>query len=224
MSQEKIAQEKIKRKALPQKLRALVWNEYIGKAYGMGKCWCCKNKSIEQMDFQCGHVESVKVGGTDDISNLRPICAPCNLSMGTMNMIEFMKKIGTCEKELTKNSDATNQKFVCEFCEIGFANSSNLSRHKKLHCLVMHTHKSKEEKTIQNYKTQIKKLKVSIKDLEKQLEYSSLEIKTLSHQLEFSSLEIKTLSYQLDKKNAQRIKKVNPPPKPVNYPPKLAIK
>jgi hypothetical protein len=32
------------------------------------------------------------MGGQTNVKNLRPICAQCNLSMGSMNMNEFKKK------------------------------------------------------------------------------------------------------------------------------------
>jgi hypothetical protein len=37
-----------------------------------------------------GHLKARKNGGTDDISNLRPICQSCNSSLRDMNVDEFM--------------------------------------------------------------------------------------------------------------------------------------
>ena len=44
------------------------------------------------MSFHCGHVIPECKGGKTNLSNLKPICQTCNLSMGTKNMDEFMKK------------------------------------------------------------------------------------------------------------------------------------
>jgi len=55
---------------------------------------CCKRVTIDNTNFHCGHVISEKDGGTLETGNLRPICSACNHSMGTENMIEFVKKYG----------------------------------------------------------------------------------------------------------------------------------
>lgn len=43
------------------------------------------------MSFHCGHIIPECKGGETILSNLKPICQKCNLSMGTNNMEEFMK-------------------------------------------------------------------------------------------------------------------------------------
>jgi len=86
---EKEVKEK-KRKNLPASLRYLVWNTYITREIGVSKCVCCKTNEISQQLFECGHIISRSNGGSDFVENLRPICALCNKSMGTMNMIEFL--------------------------------------------------------------------------------------------------------------------------------------
>jgi len=83
-----------RRRALPASVRDSVWNHYIGEDINKHRCLCCKKVLISNRQFQVGHVVSVKDGGTDEISNLRPICAPCNHSMGSKNMIEFIKSYG----------------------------------------------------------------------------------------------------------------------------------
>ena len=83
-----------KRRPLPTSVRDCVWNHYIGEDINKHRCLCCKKVVINNRQFQVGHVISVKDGGTDEINNLRPICAPCNHSMGTKNMIEFVKTYG----------------------------------------------------------------------------------------------------------------------------------
>jgi hypothetical protein len=92
LSKNKIGKTISTRKALPKKVREMVWTTYIGKEEGTSKCACCKKTDIDQMNFHCGHVISANDGGSDKIDNLRPICASCNLSMGTQNMDDFIKK------------------------------------------------------------------------------------------------------------------------------------
>ena len=50
--------------------------------------------TIDKARFDCGHVISENEGGGQEIINLRPICSGCNNGMGTMNMIEYVKKHG----------------------------------------------------------------------------------------------------------------------------------
>jgi len=198
MSNETLSTEKIlneKRKALPQKLRALVWNTYIGNKHGTGKCWCCKDKIIEQMDFHCGHVNSVKDGGTNEIINLRPVCAPCNLSMGATNMIDFMKTLGTDKKK----SNGVPKKIVCEFCEMTFSHASGLSRHKKSRCPKKQEIQKKEQEQ-QEREQEIKR----IARIEEQLKQATNQLKELKAQSKKQIKELKAqnqnLLMQLEKK------------------------
>ena len=86
--------EKKKKKSIPKNIKKLVWTKYIGQEIIRHKCLCCKTVTIENTFFECGHVVSERDGGTLEISNLRPICGECNRSMGTMNMIEYVKTYG----------------------------------------------------------------------------------------------------------------------------------
>lgn len=79
-----------KRKTIPKVLKDLVWDKNIGKDKGVGECYVCKQQ-IESKKFHCGHIISEKDGGETQLNNLKPICATCNLSMGTQNMEEFKK-------------------------------------------------------------------------------------------------------------------------------------
>jgi len=83
-----------RRRQLPASVRDSVWNNYIGKDRNKHRCLCCKKGIITNRYFHVGHVISVKNGGTDEINNLRPICPLCNHSMGTTNMVEFVKTYG----------------------------------------------------------------------------------------------------------------------------------
>ena len=46
------------KKAIPKKIKQLVWNKYIGERNGLGSCPCCSTTEISQMSFQCGHIIS----------------------------------------------------------------------------------------------------------------------------------------------------------------------
>lgn len=82
----------VKRKKIPKAIRTLVWNKYIGADITAAKCLCCREEKISHTNWHCGHVHSEAKGGDTTINNLRPICAPCNSSMGTKSMNEFMEE------------------------------------------------------------------------------------------------------------------------------------
>jgi 5-methylcytosine-specific restriction endonuclease McrA len=65
----------------------VVWSKCIGKVWE-GKCMVC-DIMINCTDFHVGHVVAHARGGTDHVDNLRPICAQCNMSMGTQNLNEY---------------------------------------------------------------------------------------------------------------------------------------
>jgi len=88
------SEQKKKKQAIPKNVKTIVWNNYIGPHINSHRCLCCKKVLIDNTNFEVGHVISEKDGGTHEINNLRPICGACNHSMGTMNMIEFVKKYG----------------------------------------------------------------------------------------------------------------------------------
>lgn len=73
------------------RMRATVWDTYVGHDIPKHKCFCCKRATMRITDFHMGHVISTKAGGETEISNLRPICAPCNLSMGARAMQEYVE-------------------------------------------------------------------------------------------------------------------------------------
>jgi hypothetical protein len=83
---------KYKKKTIPSSLKRIVWDEYLGASTGTAKCMCCKRYDIRQIEFHCGHIIPERLGGGTNLKNLRPICAKCNLSMGSTNMNEFMEK------------------------------------------------------------------------------------------------------------------------------------
>ena len=82
--------EKKRRKTIPKKIKNDIWYRNFGESYN-GFCWVCNDK-INVFNFDCGHIQSVKNGGSDNIDNLNPLCSKCNSSMGTQNMIEYKKQ------------------------------------------------------------------------------------------------------------------------------------
>ncbi|PNH01591.1 hypothetical protein TSOC_012513 [Tetrabaena socialis] len=82
----------VKRK-LNKATRCAVWNRHFGERAGTGSCYCCRHE-ITQQTYECGHILAACNGGSDELSNLRPICAPCNRSMGKAHMDEFCKTMG----------------------------------------------------------------------------------------------------------------------------------
>jgi len=99
ISKKIIKKEKKKEsKTISKALKSRVWNKYIGKEKGTNKCFCCDDKDICQMDFECGHVIAKANGGGNTTENLRPICGLCNKSMGTTHMFKFMNENGFKKK------------------------------------------------------------------------------------------------------------------------------
>jgi len=85
--------EDYKRRKIPTALKEQVWLQNIGQVY---ECECtiswCKNY-ITVFDYHVGHDIPLSKGGTYDISNLRPICSRCNLSMGDRYTIKTWERI-----------------------------------------------------------------------------------------------------------------------------------
>ncbi|MCW4002723.1 MAG: HNH endonuclease [Candidatus Bathyarchaeota archaeon] len=79
------------RKGIPKAVKEQVWKKYIGVKNAEGKCYVCK-KPIHVMDFDVGHNRAVFKGGTDRLTNLRPVCRSCNSSMGTMSIEAYKRK------------------------------------------------------------------------------------------------------------------------------------
>ena len=86
--------ESKKKEPIPAAIKTLVWNKYIGEKVAESKCMCCRVTTISMRHHHTGHILSEKYGGGTTVDNLRPICANCNLSMGTSNMADFISKFG----------------------------------------------------------------------------------------------------------------------------------
>jgi hypothetical protein len=98
---------------IPKALREQIWLKYVGKKYESKCCttWCINNISV--FDFQCGHNIPESRGGPTTIDNLVPICARCNLSMGSQYTFDEWcskfspqqnKKIGFLDKLFCRGS------------------------------------------------------------------------------------------------------------------------
>ena len=86
-----IVEEPYKKMAIPKHVKLLTWNFHVGESIAKIKCMCCESTEISMASFHCGHVIPESSGGPTQVTNLRPICAGCNLSMGSRNMNEFKK-------------------------------------------------------------------------------------------------------------------------------------
>jgi 5-methylcytosine-specific restriction endonuclease McrA len=78
---------KAEKAPIPKALREQVWITYAGRRFER-MClvpWC--RNVITVFDFHVGHNVPESVGGATNISNLRPICSRCNLSMGSQYSI-----------------------------------------------------------------------------------------------------------------------------------------
>jgi 5-methylcytosine-specific restriction endonuclease McrA len=78
---------------IPKALREQVWLTHAGRRYE-SKClvrWCQNIMTV--FDFHVGHDIPESQGGATEISNLRPICARCNLSMGSQFSITEWNKL-----------------------------------------------------------------------------------------------------------------------------------
>ena len=79
---------------IPKAVREQVWLRYFGKTYehSCHTRWC--QNIISVFDFHVGHDQPESKGGSLEISNLKPICARCNLSMSDNYTIqEWSSKI-----------------------------------------------------------------------------------------------------------------------------------
>lgn len=76
---------------IPKAVKMKVWVDTFGLNVGQAPCPVCSSNLVSQMNFHCGHIVAEAEGGETTASNLRPICAPCNLSMGKRNMKKFKK-------------------------------------------------------------------------------------------------------------------------------------
>ena len=87
-SNQQITQKKTKSQ-IPQSLRIATWKKYVGEENAKALCLCCKSAEITVFAFHCAHVIAECMGGKKHLENLRPVCASCNLSMGSQNLFDY---------------------------------------------------------------------------------------------------------------------------------------
>ena len=83
---------------IPKALREQVWVTYAGRVF-QRRClvaWCQNTMTV--FDFHVGHDVPESHGGATEISNLRPICARCNLSMGSQYTVQEWSKLSAPTK------------------------------------------------------------------------------------------------------------------------------
>jgi len=87
--------KRYKKRKIPAAIREAVWIKHCGRAFEH-KCattWC--QNTITAFDFQCGHNIPESKGGTMALTNLYPLCARCNVSMGDRYTIDEWNAIET---------------------------------------------------------------------------------------------------------------------------------
>lgn len=84
-----IGKQKTRKTYIPKAVKMKVWSNTFGVTVGQAYCPVCHSNLISQMNFHCGHIVAEAEGGETIVSNLLPICAPCNLSMGKKNLNKF---------------------------------------------------------------------------------------------------------------------------------------
>ena len=83
-----------KKAPIPRALREQVWLQNVGRQFE-NKClvqWCKNTMNV--FDFHVGHNIPESQGGATELKNLKPICARCNLSMGSQYSIEDWSTMG----------------------------------------------------------------------------------------------------------------------------------
>lgn len=79
-----------KRRPIDKNLRNHVWQKYNKNSLS-GKCYVCE-RPITYDTFVVGHNIALAKGGTDRITNLRPLCHGCNTSMGTITIEQYKRR------------------------------------------------------------------------------------------------------------------------------------
>jgi 5-methylcytosine-specific restriction endonuclease McrA len=80
-----------RRRGVDPRLRARVWRTYHQEKEN-GQCYCCGDQIGRSKAWHCAHVTARAAGGEDSLENLRTCCAACNLSMGRLNLYEFIAR------------------------------------------------------------------------------------------------------------------------------------
>ena len=99
---------------IPQAVRIAVWNTYVGRDVGVSECLVGCGNLMQISNFESGHIISKKNGGQITIQNLRPICSTCNKSIGSKDMIKFIRKYGF-ESKMLLTHDKTKEDIYLNF-------------------------------------------------------------------------------------------------------------
>lgn len=89
--------ERHRKETIPRALREQVWIRTAGRQFEI-QCpihWC--RNIVTVFDFHVGHNIPERAGGTLDLENLKPLCARCNLSMGSLYTIDEWNHMVTPE-------------------------------------------------------------------------------------------------------------------------------
>lgn len=97
MVQKNYCKHKVTRKKTPirKAVRTQLWRSTFGNTL-VGYCYCCTREVVYD-EFHAGHIIAEANGGKISQNNLKVICAPCNMSCGTMNLEDFKKMINKQE-------------------------------------------------------------------------------------------------------------------------------
>ncbi len=77
------------RKSLTKLVRLTAWRKSSNGLMDTN-CFSCSKAMRMEDNWECGHIVSHSHGGSDEASNMQPLCRRCNRSMGPMNMYEYM--------------------------------------------------------------------------------------------------------------------------------------
>jgi len=103
---------KYKKKRIPKALREALWMSFHKNVFS-AKChtsWC-KNE-INAYDFHAGHNIPESRGGPTTLENLVPICARCNLSMGSTYTFDEWQK-NSSEWDVVKSKRHWCYRYFC---------------------------------------------------------------------------------------------------------------
>lgn len=84
-----------KRKAVSKDIRQQVYEMYGGH------CAYC-GREIDITEMQVDHVQSVYLGGEDELNNYRPACRQCNFYKSTMSIEGLREQLGLIVGRLEK--------------------------------------------------------------------------------------------------------------------------
>ena len=84
-----------RRKALSKDMRREVYEMYGGH------CAYC-GKEIDIKEMQVDHIQSVYLGGVDELENYRPACRSCNFYKSTMSVEGLREQLGLIVGRLEK--------------------------------------------------------------------------------------------------------------------------